>query len=118
MKKKIFVPLMVVAAVAMGYVGYGAYCSQSEDDALLLENVEALASDDLGSSGEIPRYINDTKIKNHKDIRFEIDSSGLKVEYSRTCSDVITYCKHTGEDEDICYERLNGVETTCGDWSK
>lgn len=43
MKKKIFVPLMVVAAVAMGYVGYGASGSQSEEEALLLENVEALA---------------------------------------------------------------------------
>lgn len=28
MRKKTFVPLMVVAAVAMGYVGYGAWGSQ------------------------------------------------------------------------------------------
>lgn len=42
MNKKIFVPLVAAAVVAMGYVGYGAYNSQSEEDALLLENVEAL----------------------------------------------------------------------------
>lgn len=43
MKKKIFVPLIVAAVVAMSYVGYEYYGSQSEEDALLLDNVEALA---------------------------------------------------------------------------
>lgn len=42
MKKKLFVPLAIAAVVAMGYMGYGAYSPQSEEEALLLENVEAL----------------------------------------------------------------------------
>lgn len=46
MAKKLFVPLAVAAVVAMGYVGYGAYGSQSEEDALLVDNVEALASNE------------------------------------------------------------------------
>ena len=46
-KVKFFTPLMVAAFVAVGYVSYGAYESQSEDDALLLENVEALARGDV-----------------------------------------------------------------------
>lgn len=44
-KTKFFAPLMVAAFVAAGYVSYGAYSSQLEDDTLLLENVEALATD-------------------------------------------------------------------------
>lgn len=43
MNKKILVPLMVAAVVAVGYVGYGAFGSLAGDDALLLENVEALS---------------------------------------------------------------------------
>ncbi len=47
MAKKLFVPLAVAAVVAMGYVSYGAYGPQSEEDALLFENVEALAGNDV-----------------------------------------------------------------------
>lgn len=112
--------IALVAGVA-GLLAFGLFVGAQKDDAgedaLLLENVEALARNDVGSSGEIPRYVNETEINEHKDVKVEIDSSGLRIEYSRTCSDVITYCKHTGKEEDICYERLNGVETTCGSWS-
>ena len=44
--KKLFVPLAIAAVVAMGYMGYGAYSPQSEEEALLLENVEALTKSD------------------------------------------------------------------------
>lgn len=47
MAKKILVPLAFAAVVAMGYVSYGAYGPQSEEDALLFENVEALAGNDV-----------------------------------------------------------------------
>lgn len=40
--KKLIVPLAIAAVVAVGYMGYGAYSPQSEEEALLLENVEAL----------------------------------------------------------------------------
>ena len=60
MNKKFLVPLAVAAVVAAGYVGYGSYGQHSEDDALLLENVEALASLDVTTSGysntHIPCY--------------------------------------------------------------
>lgn len=118
--KKRFCTIALVA-VGAGLLAFGLYAGGQKDDAgkdaLLLENVEALARNDVGSNGEIPRYVNETEIKEHKDVKVEIDSSGLRIEYSRTCSDVITYCDHTGNDDDICYESLNGVETTCGDWS-
>ena len=48
MNKKILVPLAVAAVVAAGYVGYVTYGSQSEEEALLMDNVEALASGDDG----------------------------------------------------------------------
>lgn len=109
-------------ALGMGLLAIGLYVGGQQEEAgrdeLLLENVEALTRNDVGSIGEIPRYVNETEIKSHKDVKVEIDSTGLRIEYSRTCSDVITYCEHTGKDEDICYERLNGVESTCGEWSK
>lgn len=50
MKKKVFVSLAFAAVVAMGYVGYGAYSPQSEEEALLLENVEALTGSDVSGA--------------------------------------------------------------------
>ena len=47
MKKMFLVPLAFAAVVAAGYVSYGAYSPQSEEDALLLENVEALTKGDV-----------------------------------------------------------------------
>ena len=49
-KKFILSLVMVTAVVAAGYVGYGSYGQQSEKDALLLENVEALAKDPEGNT--------------------------------------------------------------------
>ena len=49
MKKMFLVPLAFAAVVAAGYVSYGAYSPQSEEDALLLENVEALTKGDVVS---------------------------------------------------------------------
>ena len=52
MNKRFILSLVIVALfVAAGYVGYGAYRSQSGGDALLLENVEALAQLDWASGG-------------------------------------------------------------------
>ena len=120
MSKK--VTAATLSALSMALLAFAFYGVKHNDsvgeDTLLMENVEALARGDVGSNGEFPRYINETEIKSHKDVKVELDSSGLEVEYSRTCSDVITYCEHTGKDEDICYESLNGIETICGDWSK
>ena len=49
MKKMFLVPLAFAAVVAAGYVSYGAYSPQSEEEALLLENVEALTKGDAGT---------------------------------------------------------------------
>lgn len=52
MNKKFILSLVIVAVfVAAGYVGYGSYGQQSEDDALLFENVEALASFEVTTTG-------------------------------------------------------------------
>lgn len=63
--KKLFVPLAIAAVVAMGYMGYGAYSPQSEEEALLLENVEALTSGDVSSS-EL-KWSNEIKCVNRDD---------------------------------------------------
>lgn len=82
---------------------------------VMLSNIEALAG---GEEGEFPRYINITDKSSNTEFRTEVSVDGVKIEYKRTCSTYTTYCKNTGDKEDICYEELNGVTTTCDSWQK
>jgi hypothetical protein len=101
------------------YRGYQDYENAQEPDHLLLANIEALAQDGEGTtSGEYSRYINDTKFSSNTEFKTEVNENGVSISWKRTCQSAITYCKNTGDDDDICYESLNGVVTTCGEWSK
>lgn len=115
MKKKLFGTMVVVAAM---FAGYSAYHGQKERElyGYVLANVEALAQNESGN--ERPKYINETKIKTRIETKVEVNKDGLTVSYKKTCSDVITYCEHTGKKDDICYVDLNGIETTCGEWEQ
>lgn len=93
MNKNFLTPLAVAAVVAAGYVGYGVYGSQPEDDVLLLENVEALARGDYGP--------NATKSKKkeeytHAVYRREFDSEKQKWVDVLDYYDVEVVCEGTG----------------------
>ncbi len=112
-----------MAIAAALFTGYSAYNSQNSNELtdIALANVEALAeSNESGntSGNERPRYINKTEIKTRTETSTEITDSSITIEYKRTCSDVITYCKYTGKNEDICYVDLNGILTSCEDWKE
>lgn len=114
MKKKIFGTMVAVAAMFAGYSAYDAQNERGLTD-VALANVEALAQS--GESGnERPKYINETEIKTRTETKVEANKNGITVSYTKTCSDVITYCEHTGKKDDICYVDLNGIKTTCGEW--
>lgn len=100
------------------YRGYKDYENAQETDHLLLANVEALAQDGESNSGEFSCYINDTKFSSNTEFKTEVNENGISVSWKRTCQSAITYCKHTGKEDDICYKSLNGVVTTCGEWSE
>ena len=111
--KKIFSTMVVVALFA----GYSAYNEQNSNELsdVALANVEAFAGDNESgnmSGNERPCYINETEIKTRTEVKTEI-KDGISVEVTTTCNDVITYCKYTGKEKDICYVDLNGTETTC-----
>lgn len=117
--KKLFSIMAVASAL---FVGYSTYNTQQNTELtdIALANVEALATDasDNTSGNERPRYINKTKIKSREEIRTEVNASGITFEYERTCTDIITRCKYTGEDKDICYVDLNETSTTCEGWTE
>ncbi len=66
--KKRFCTIALVA-VGAGLLAFGLYAGGQKDDAgkdaLLLENVEALARNNVGSNGEIPRYIREFGIRKY-----------------------------------------------------
>lgn len=84
-----------------------------------MANVEALTdSPEQGNPNERPKYINKVKFKGRIETKVEVGKDGVKISYKRTCTDVITYCEHTGKDDDICYVDMNGIDTTCKSWEK
>ena len=117
MNKKIIGTVAIATAL---WTGYNVYESKSEMklSELALANIEALANNRGEFPNERPRYINKTEIKNRLETKAELGENGFKIEYSRECSDVITVCKHTGKEKDICYVDLNGIQTTCGQWEE
>jgi len=117
MNKKIIGTVVIATALFAGYNMYESSAEMKLSD-LALANIEALANDTGEYSNERPRYKNKTKIKDKKETKVELGENGIKIEYSRECSDVITYCDHTGKEVDICYVDLNGTETTCGNWEE
>lgn len=110
--------MVAVAAMSAGYSSTYDAQNESELTGVALANVEALANNTEGYSNERPRYINKTETKDRVSTKTEINKDGIKIEFKRECTDVITYCKHTGEKEDICYVDLNGTKTTCGQWEE
>lgn len=84
---------------------------------LLLANVEALANNDV-SSDAYEKYINVTDKSSNTEFKTEINSSGVKIEYKRSCTAYTTYCKNTGKTGDYCYKSLNGVQNTCDNWEQ
>ena len=122
MKKRTLVLLscVVLAIIPSLWIGNVCYkAAVSKEQSLLQQNIEAL-TDDESQSGEFPGYINQTDERSIVERKFEttIDSTGItiQIEYKRTCIIWNTYCKHTGHGADICYERLNKMVTSCGDW--
>lgn len=124
-EKKMVILAMAGLTVTLGVGVMKGFSSstvnKSESDDFLLENVEAL-SEQGEDTGEYPRYVNDswrrsyveTKASTHKDST----GTAYEISFKRNCSSVITSCKSTRDDKDICYGSLNGVVTDCGSWTK
>lgn len=119
MKKNFLKSTIVVVAVAASSLGawraYDAY--EVTDNTLLAENIEALSNPGDPGDGQLPRYKNKTKTQTYSETKFEYDTDSngkkIKIEYKRSCTTLFTYCKYTGKNNDICYERLNGKVTDC-----
>lgn len=83
-----------------------------------MQNVEALTQNE--SSDQYPRYKNVTDKTSYNEFRTEYkgEDHSVIVEYKRTCTGYYTYCKHTGNEDDICYGSLNKKDILCGDWQE
>ena len=121
--KKIFRSTLAMAMLAIAcYGGVKAFekCVDSSAVSLIAANVEALSMPE--GDGEFPRYKNVTKKSKYFETKFEYEDGEngkkIKVEFKRSCTTLWTYCKHTGNDADICYERMNGKLTDCDSWQK
>ena len=117
MNKKIIGTVVIATALFAGYNMYESSAEMKLSD-LALANIEALANDTGEYPNERPRYKNETKTKDRISTKAEIGENGIKIEYTRECTDVITYCELTRKKDDICYVDLNGTETTCGNWEE
>lgn len=106
---------IIIMLTAVAIAGKRSVANNQENN-LLAQNVEALA--DSPEDREYPRYINKTDKRSRKEQKVEIGKDGIKYNYSRTCTDYYTYCKHTGKEVDICYESLNGFVTSCQTWGQ
>ena len=64
-------------------------------------------------------YYNDNIISKKKESKIEVNEQGLKMEFKRECTSVLTVCEKNKKDpNDKCYKDLNGVVTDCPDWEK
>lgn len=117
MNKKLFGAMAVAVVLFAGYNVYESSTEMKLSD-LALANIEALANNTGEYPNERPRYKNETETIERISTKAEIGENGIKIEYTRECTDVITYCKLTRKKDDICYVDLNGTETTCGNWEE
>lgn len=114
--KRMKILLLGTVVLAMS-VNFFFLSKNSNVTSLVFANIEALANNDV-SSDAYEKYINVTDKSSNTEFKTEISSSGVKIEYKRTCTAYTTYCKNTGKEGDYCYKSLNGVQKTCDNWEQ